>query len=82
MAAEFDAAERAVLRITGQRALLDNNPVIQQSIRERNSDTDIINALQVELLRRWRLDDRPGQELQSLIHLSVNALAAAMQSTG
>jgi len=80
---EFTRAERAVLAITGQSALLDNNPVIQQSIRERNPDTDAINALQVELLRRWREADEPERpELRRLILLSVNALAAAMQSTG
>jgi phosphoenolpyruvate carboxylase len=83
LADEFARTEGAVLSITGQRALLDNNPVIQQSIRERNPDTDAINALQVELLRRWRAaveDARP--EVRPLILLSVNALAAAMQSTG
>jgi phosphoenolpyruvate carboxylase len=81
LAADFQLAERAVLAITGQQHLLDNNPVIQQSIRERNSDTDIINALQVELLRRWRSGSDDPQ-LKTLILLSVNALAAAMQSTG
>ncbi len=83
LADEFAKAQRAILAITGQNALLDNNPVIQQSIAERNADTDAINALQVELLRRWRTasaDDRPA--LRRLILLSVNALAAAMQSTG
>ncbi|MBT8484443.1 MAG: phosphoenolpyruvate carboxylase [Phycisphaerae bacterium] len=83
LAEEFERAERAVLAITGQTALLDNNPVIQRSIHERNPDTDTINALQVELLRRWReapADERPA--LRSLILLSVNGLAAAMQSTG
>jgi phosphoenolpyruvate carboxylase len=81
---EFELAERAVLGITGQTALLDNNPVIQQSIRERNGDTDVINALQVELLRRWRTRDGAANNdaLNTLILLSVNALAAAMQSTG
>lgn len=92
LAREYALAERAILAITGQRALLDNNPVIQRSIHERNPDTDAINALQVELLRRWREspgamgatrdagDD--GARLRRLILLSVNALAAAMQSTG
>lgn len=83
LATEFAKAERAILAVTGQDALLDNNPVIQQSIRERNPDTDLINALQVELLRRWRAapaEKRP--KLKPLILLSVNALAAAMQSTG
>ena len=39
--------------------------------------------LQVELLRRWRSAD-PGQReaLVPIVMLSVNALAAAMQSTG
>ena len=78
---EFRRAKRAVLEITGQADLLDNNPVIQQSIRERNGDTDLINALQVELLRRWREAGEDG-DLKTLILLSVNALAAAMQSTG
>ncbi|MFG0282959.1 MAG: phosphoenolpyruvate carboxylase [Phycisphaerales bacterium JB039] len=83
LAAEFERAREAILAITGQEALLDNNPVIQQSIRERNGDTDIINALQVELLRRWRQADEAEQAaLEPLILLSVNALAAAMQSTG
>ena len=78
-------AEEAVLRITGQQRLLDNNPVIQRSIEVRNADSDPINALQVELLRRWREagpDSAEREELTTLILLSVNALAAAMQSTG
>lgn len=80
---EFDKARHAILTITGQEALLDNNKVIQQSIRERNGDTDAINALQVELLRRWRkADEAERKNLRGLILLSVNALAAAMQSTG
>ena len=80
---EFDLARDVVLSITGQKELLDNSPVIQRSIEERNPDTDLINVLQVELLRRWRhAEDSARPDLQKLIMLSVNALAAAMQSTG
>ena len=84
VADEFEDATRAVLEITGQAALLDNNPVIQQSINQRNPDTDLINALQIELLRRCRetSDEQDRARLQSLVLLSVNGLAAAMQSTG
>lgn len=77
---EFDRAERAVLAITAQDALLDNNPVIQESICQRNPDTDVLNAIQIELLRRF--DAEPTPELHDVILLSVNAIAAAMQSTG
>ena len=81
VADEYRLAETTILTITGQERLLDNNPVIQNSIEERNRDTDIINALQVELLRRGR-EGEADPELEALILLSVNALAAAMQSTG
>lgn len=86
ISSEFVRAERAVLAVTGRGTLLGHNPVIERSIRERNPDTDLINALQVELLRRWRATDENDaasrDELQSLILLSMNAIAAAMQSTG
>lgn len=83
LAREFALAERAVLAVTGQVRLLDNNPVIQQSIAERNPNTDVIHALQVELLGRFRQADEAEREsLKRIVLLSVNALAAAMQSTG
>ena len=78
---DFIHAQAAILAITEQDALLDNNPVIQQSIRERNGDTDVINAIQVDLLRRCR-EDPDNTHLNTVVLLSVNALAAAMQSTG
>ncbi|QKK10030.1 MAG: phosphoenolpyruvate carboxylase [Planctomycetota bacterium] len=84
VASEFERARAAILSVTGQTELLDNNPIIQQSIRERNPDTDLINTLQIELMHRCR-ETEPGPErqgLQVLMLLSINALAAAMQSTG
>lgn len=80
IAAEFDAAERSVLAITGQQRLLDNSPVIRQLIDDRNPDTDLLNVIQIELLDRYRRD--ASDEVRDAIQLSVNALAAAMQSTG
>ena len=44
----------AVLEIVEARELLDRHPVLQQSIRLRNPYVDPMNAIQVELLRRWR----------------------------
>lgn len=52
-------------------------------IRERNPDTDVINARQIEFLRQWRdADENARPNLRALILLSVNTLAAAMQSAG
>ncbi|MDP2498976.1 MAG: phosphoenolpyruvate carboxylase [Candidatus Palauibacterales bacterium] len=91
---EFERARAAVLRITEQDELLDNEPVIQRSIRLRNPYTDVLNLLQVELLRRHRSAaggatekegerEPPAEEaLVGEILLSINGIAAAMQSTG
>jgi len=84
IADDFAEARRAILAITGQDELLDNSPVIQKSIRLRNPYTDVLNLLQIELLRRFRGSDDEDERsaLREAIFLSINGIAAAMQSTG
>jgi len=83
IAGEYERARAAILHITGEHELLDNNPVIQQSIQERNVPTDLLNLLQMELLRRYRAGgDAARDELRPVIFASINGVAAAMQSTG
>ena len=79
---DFELAQRAILHITGQSELLDNNPVIQKSIRLRNPYTDVLNLLQTELLRRWRDLPEDKSELRQSMFLAINGIAAAMHSTG
>ena len=52
--ARLARATAAVLAVTGQRHLLDANPVLRRSIDVRNPYVDPINLVQVELLRRLR----------------------------
>ncbi len=81
--AEAEKARKAIEKITGEKELLQNRPVIQKSITVRNPYTDVLNLLQVELMRRWRADDEQNkQELRHALFLSINGIAAAMQSTG
>ena len=81
---DYRRAADAVVRITGQTAILDNDPVIQRSIVLRNPYTDVLNLVQIELLRRFRTtdDETEREELRQAIFLSINGIAAAMQSTG
>ena len=80
---DFRAARAAILRITGQSELLENSPVIRRSIELRNPYTDVLNLVQVELLRRYRAASPPARDsLRQLLFLSINGIAAAMQSTG
>ena len=83
IAADFDRARDAILWITGQQEILDNSPVIAKSIALRNPYTDVLNLVQIELMRRS--PNGSAGERARLAHallLSVNGIAAAMQSTG
>lgn len=84
IAEDFRRAREAILAITGQEELLDTNPVIQKSIALRNPYTDVLNLLQIELLRRYRTakGEEDKKALREAIYLSINGIAAAMQSTG
>jgi phosphoenolpyruvate carboxylase len=88
--AEFQRAHDAILAITGNAALLESSPVIGRSIELRNPYTDVLNLVQIELLRRFRSADGDADDdadarrdrYRQLIFLSINGIAAAMQSTG
>jgi phosphoenolpyruvate carboxylase len=81
---EFEKVRDAVLKITEQKEILDNRKVIQDSIHFRNHFTYPLNVVQVELLNRWdkAKTDKQKEELRDLLFLSINSVAAAMQSTG
>ncbi|MEM1423232.1 MAG: phosphoenolpyruvate carboxylase, partial [Planctomycetota bacterium] len=77
---DFDRARTALLAVTGQGELLDNEPVIQHAIAKRNPWTDVLNLIQIELMRRTREGD--AKRLEPQVFSVINGIAAAMQSTG
>ena len=80
---DFERGRRAILTITGQNALLDNNPVIRKSILLRNPYTDVLNLVQIELMKRRRAGEFEDEDrIAQALLLSVYGIAAAMQSTG
>ncbi|CAN5640519.1 phosphoenolpyruvate carboxylase [soil metagenome] len=79
--AEYERAHNAILRITNQQRLLDREEVIQRSIDRRNPYVDPLSFIQVELLRRLREGDDPGDLLRPVL-LSVNGIAGALKNTG
>jgi len=82
---EWRRTREAVLTATGRSALLDISPALHRSIRLRNPYVDPLSFVQVSLLGRRRAtpDDLPEREaLQRLLALTVNGIAAGLQSTG
>jgi len=99
--AEHCRTVRAVRALCGEDVPLADSPAIDATIHFRNPLTDVLNLVQIELLRRARTareavadpeagaagsEGAPADEgtaaLDHALLLSVNAVAAAMQSTG
>ena len=79
--AEWQAAIDALLAITGQSELLDGNPLLKRSIRNRFPYLDPLNHIQIELLRRHRSGET-DQRVQRGIHLTINGVAAGLRNSG
>jgi len=75
-----------VLQITRHAELMDQDPVIERSVQQRNPYVDPLNYLQVEMLRRLRaLPDQNSAEAEALrevISITINGIAAALRNTG
>ena len=76
---EHDRARATLLEVIEAKELLDRQPVLQQSIRLRNPYVDPMNAIQVELLKRWRAGDE--EALRPLLR-SIAGIATALRNTG
>ena len=79
---EFELTLYAYKKITGHNSLLERTKVIDSSINFRNPFTDILNFAQAELLSRYRQSNNKDSKLDNAIFVSINHIAAAMQTTG
>jgi phosphoenolpyruvate carboxylase len=85
IAAEHGRTVEAVLAIVGTRELLDRQPVLQRSVRLRNPYVDPMNAVQVDLLRRYRAPETSESERERIrrpLLRSIAGIAAALRNTG
>lgn len=78
---EFSLTHKMILEVTGQRRLLEMNPVLERSIRLRNPYVDPMSLIQVELLRRKRAGDE-SDELNYALAATINGIAAGLHNTG
>ncbi len=78
---EWEASIETLLAVMEQQSLLDKNPLLARSIRNRFPYLDPLNHLQIELLKRHRSGDADEQVVQG-IHLSINGIAAGLRNSG
>jgi phosphoenolpyruvate carboxylase len=81
LAADHRRTTELVLQITEHESLLQDNPTLSRSIRDRFPYLDPLNHLQVELLRRYRAG-QVDERTKRAIHLTINGVAAGLRNSG
>jgi phosphoenolpyruvate carboxylase len=82
---EYELTSQLILQITGQKEILDNQSVIQESIKLRNPYVDPLSYLQVQLLTELRSlegNSEDGANLLREVLLTINGIAAGLRNTG
>jgi phosphoenolpyruvate carboxylase len=79
--AEWHCCIETLLDIMGQDRLLQGNPLLERSIRNRFPYLDPLNHVQVELLREHRSHGVDEQVLRG-IQLTINGISAGLRNSG
>jgi phosphoenolpyruvate carboxylase len=78
---EMERAVAHLLDITEQKELLESNPLLARSFRNRVPYIDPLNHLQVEALRRFRAGDTDDNVKRAIL-LTMNGIAAGLRNSG
>lgn len=79
---ELVALAKLIKDIKQQPALLEDDPLLQQSINIRKPYIDPLNYLQAELLKRERNVGEISPELEQALKVTMAGIAAGMRNTG
>jgi len=82
--AEYDLTKRLVLAVTGHDRLLADRPVLSRAVALRDPYVDALSYLQLRALAALRGADASAdrEQLERLLLLTVNGVAAGLQNTG
>jgi phosphoenolpyruvate carboxylase len=78
---EWQNSIDTLLQITGQSRLLEGNPLLERSIRNRFPYIDPLNHVQVELLKEHRAQNTDEQVLRG-IQITINGISAGLRNSG
>ncbi len=78
---EWHLSIETSLDIMGQERLLQGNPLLERSIRNRFPYLDPLNHVQVELLKEHRARN-PDEQVLRGIQLTINGISAGLRNSG
>ncbi|MCK9210901.1 MAG: phosphoenolpyruvate carboxylase [Ignavibacteriaceae bacterium] len=82
---EYERTRDAVLKITGEKSLLDENISLQRAILLRNPYIDPISFIQVAFIKKYRkknISSSEKEKLLALLRSTVNGISAGIRNTG
>jgi phosphoenolpyruvate carboxylase len=87
---KMKTTQNAVLAITGNKVLQENNPALLRSLNVRNPYVDPLNIIQAELLYRLRnseerhatLSEEEKETLRDALLVTINGIANGMRNSG
>ncbi len=80
--AEWADAIEALLAITKQAELLQDNPILDRSLRMRVPYLDPLNHIQVEFLKLHRAANSKDEQILRGIQLTINGISAGLRNSG
>jgi phosphoenolpyruvate carboxylase len=78
---EWHSAIDTLLKIMEQERLLQGNPLLDRSIRNRFPYLDPLNHVQVELLKEHRAQN-PDEQVLRGIQITINGISAGLRNSG
>jgi phosphoenolpyruvate carboxylase len=78
---EWSTSIAVLLDIMGQERLLQGNPLLERSIRNRFPYLDPLNHVQVELMKEHRAQN-PDEQVLGGIQLTINGISAGLRNSG
>ena len=78
---EWHSSIDTLLDIMEQERLLEGNPLLERSIRNRFPYLDPLNHVQVELLKDHRAQN-PDEQVLRGIQITINGISAGLRNSG
>ena len=79
---EYEKSVKSICLITKQKFLLEQMPVLQKSIEQRNPYVDPLSYLQIVLLGKSRCESTCSEEVKIGVMESISGIASGLKNTG
>lgn len=78
---EWKLTKEVILQIEGNKELLADNPSLQMSLNYRMPYFNILNYIQIEMIKRDRVADIAGV-YESILPITINGVTSGLRNSG